>query len=142
MLQFKAMKATGCFEWIYCKSGKVLVDERNYDGTLSCDAYDESYRAEGKYLYWQLDGTVKRSFRGRQITFIERTNGRHINNPRAQGLLGDTRYLYHVEEETAMSDDDIDCSSSPFHPIATITVESGSRMLRIDSERLQELMDQ
>jgi len=136
MLQFKAMKATGCFKWIYCESGEVLIDERNYDGSLSCDAYDESYRTEGKYLYWQLDGTVERSFRGKQISLIKRKNGRHINNPRAQGLLGDTRYLYHVEEETTMSG-----GSTPFHPIATITVVSGSRMLRIDSEKLQDLMD-
>lgn len=143
MLQFKAMKSTGCFDWIYCEPGEILIDEKNYDGDPATNSTvcDELYNDEGKYLYWQLDGTVKRSFRGKQISIIERKSGRHINNPRAQGLLGDTSFLYHMENESTMGDGGTDGCTSPFHPITTITVVSRSRMLRIDGEKLQDLMD-
>ena len=71
----------------------------------------------------------------------ERKSGRHINHPRAQGLLGDTSFLYHMENESTMGDGGTDGCTSPFHPITTITVVSRSQMLRIDGEKLQDLMD-
>mmetsp|Transcript_31627 Transcript_31627/g.58408 ORF Transcript_31627/g.58408 Transcript_31627/m.58408 type:complete len:428 (+) Transcript_31627:248-1531(+) len=154
LLQFKCMKATGCFEWITYKAGTLLIDENDYiDVSLAGDddgEEDGNDKSSGdwKYLFWQLDGDVIRSFRGSVFGFIERTNGKHIDNPGAQGLLGDTRFLYNLEEErrgkqkkTQDSRND-DTSNYQLHPIATITIgPKGATLLRIDSHKLFDLMD-
>ena len=67
----------------------------------------------------------------------------HIDSPEAQGLLGDTRFLYNLEREGYGKDG----RSEPYngrqmHPIATIAIGSrGTRLLRIDSQKLFDLMD-
>lgn len=102
LVQFKCMKATGCFDIIDCPPGKILIDEnenysRSPDGHLlqSTASFDD----EWKYLYWQIDGSVVRSFRGNVFGVVERTYGKHIDDPEALGLLGDTRFLINLEAE-------------------------------------------
>ena len=138
LLQFKSMKATGCFEWIDYEPGKVLIDENEYCCTTS----------GWKYLYWQYSGDIISSFRGKVYSSIERENGMHINYPGAQGLLGDTRFLYLLEEESrekqtqkgrsGMMDDDAIRSDT----IATVAIgNTGAKLLRIDSHKLFDLME-
>ena len=147
LLQFKEMKATGCFEWIECEPGEVLIDEKEWTAeSLLSDSNDDSDKkttpTSWKYLYWQSDGEVERSFRGKKFGLIERRNGKHIDNPDAQGILGVTRFLYFLEEENRRQYGGSTTSEYPFHPIDTITVgPKGAQLLRIDSFKLFDLMD-
>ena len=140
------MKATGCLEWIKCEPGEVLIDEEEWtaESLMSDDDDDSNTKitpTKWKYLYWQSDGEVERSFRGKKFGFIERRNGKHIDDPDAQGLLGVTRFLYFLEEENRREYGGIN-SGYQFHPIDTITVGSkGAKLLRIDSFKLLDLMD-
>ena len=154
------MKATGCFEWIDYEPGKVLIDENEHDNISSLienedddtnnnDNYtNNSTSSDWKYLYWQYGGHTICSFRGKVLSSVERTKGMHIDYPGAQGLLGDTRFLYLLEEETSrekktqkrrvgvMDDDTIRDT------IATITIgDTGAKLLRIDSPKLFDLME-
>jgi hypothetical protein len=149
LLQFKCMKATGCFEWITYEAGTVLIDEEEEacPSEEYCAVDDKQCNSAWKYLYWQLDGAVIRSFQGNSFGFIERTEGKHIDDPDAQGLLGDTRFLVNLEHEARRQQktgNDVkndDCRNYSRHPIATITVgPQGARLLRIDSLKLFDLM--
>jgi len=164
LLQYKCMKATGCFEWITCEAGTILIDEEEYneyDASSLLDDIDDVVDdeticcpADWKYLYWQFDGDVIRSFKGNIFGFIERTNGKHIDNPEAQGLLGDTRFLSSLEEKQSQSrgkqkqntrngrsSNDI-MNNQLLHPIDTIQIgPAGARLLRIDGHKLLDLMD-
>ncbi|KAL7528790.1 hypothetical protein ACHAWF_002703 [Thalassiosira exigua] len=163
-LQFKSMKAAGCFEWITCEPGTVLIDEYN--------CFEEGN--EWKYLYWQYEGTVIRSFRGNVFSVTDRERGRSIDDYGALGLLGDTLFLHKLDEEEpverrvrfAMKDPndggedsgvlgiqgngdsdaplaDIDCQvCQELYPVATTTVgPHGARLLRIDCHELYDLME-
>ena len=151
VVQFKAMKATGVFQWHDYEPGLVLIDEKQHDAAaLVVEEEDDdvnkitSAPVDWKYLYWHYSGNVIRSFWEKEINTIERTNGIHIDNPHAQGLMGDTRFLYNLEEEGRRQNDSSRYYSmdEQFHPIATITIGSlGARMLRIDCEKLFDLME-
>jgi len=148
LLQWKGMKATGCFEWIECEAGAVLIDEKEWtsESLISDNNNDDSDEkttpTSWKYLYWQSDGEVERSFRGKKLGFIERRNGKHIDDPDAQGILGVTRFLYFLEEENRRQYGESVNSDYQFHPIDTITVgPKGAKLLRIDSFKLFDLMD-
>lgn len=146
LLQFKSMKATGCFERMFVGPGTVLIDE-------NCEV-----GVGWQYLYWQYDGRVIRSHRGNVFNVAERTRGRNINHPKAVGLLGDSRFLYKLDEHEAetnsngrpktLPEADVAASTGkddddrPSYPIATATVGGeGATMLRIDSYKLFDLMD-
>lgn len=90
LLQFQSMKATGCFEWMSFLPGEVLIDE-------DCELGDG-----WQYLYWQYDGSVIRSHKGNVFGVMKRTKGRHIDNPNAAGLLGDSRFLCKLDEHEAL----------------------------------------
>eukprot|EP00571_Detonula_confervacea_P008953 CAMPEP_0172328360 /NCGR_PEP_ID=MMETSP1058-20130122/60312_1 /TAXON_ID=83371 /ORGANISM="Detonula confervacea, Strain CCMP 353" /LENGTH=346 /DNA_ID=CAMNT_0013045473 /DNA_START=237 /DNA_END=1277 /DNA_ORIENTATION=- len=154
LLQFKCMKATGCFEWITSEAGTILIDEEEYEydvRSLDDDVDNDNTccPSDWKYLYWQYDGDVIRSFKGHVFGFIERTNGKHIDNPEAQGLLGDTRFLWSLEEKSREKQkktnkvrNNDNSNYQLLHPIATIKIGSaGARLLRIDSHKLLDLMD-
>ena len=51
LLQFRCMKATGCFEWVTHEAGKVLVDENEFNGEALLAGDGD---ADWKYMYWQL----------------------------------------------------------------------------------------
>lgn len=155
--QFKCMKATGCFDWIECSPGRVLIDE-NEDYRQSPSGHilrrESKTDDDWKYLYWQYNGTVIQSYKNNVFGIIERDEGMHINNQYAQGLLGDTRFIANIEaecratqfEERKHIKNDIDYGSSGmdhlYHPIATMTIGSNSaKILRIDSYKLFDLMD-
>lgn len=147
LLQFKGMKALDVFEWIECKPGEVLIDEKEWTAeSLKSDNNDDSDKkttpTAWKYLYWQSDGEVERSFRGKTFGSLKRRNGKHIDNQDAQGILGVTRFLYFLEEENRRQYGGSTTSEYQFHPIDTITVgPKGARLLRIDSSKLFDLMD-
>ena len=147
LLQFKGMKALDVFEWIECKPGEVLIDEKEWTAeSLKSDNNDDSDKkttpTAWKYLYWQSDGEVERSFRGKTFGSLKRRNGKHIDNQDAQGILGVTRFLYFLEEENRRQYGGSTTSEYQFHPIDTITVgPKGARLLRIDSFKLFDLMD-
>lgn len=147
LLQFKTMKATGCFEWITCSPGTVLVDEND--------------DIDWQYLYWQYEGEVIRSFRGNVFSIADRANGKNIDDRNASGLFGDMRFLSKLDEqEEALAlklqgrkiknEKDAEketvpnelSKSPPNYPYATTTI--GSReatLLRIDSNKLFDLME-
>lgn len=154
LLQFKSMKATECFDWIDCSPGEVLIDE-NEDYQRSSNGHilrriSES-DDEWKYLYWQYNGTVIKSYKDKVFAVVEREEGKHIDEFDAQGLLGDTRFMCNLEaEERARlrdaSDNDVENSlineDRLQHPIATMTIgDKGAKMLRIDSYKLFDLME-
>lgn len=161
LLQYKCMKAEGCFEWITCEAGTTLIDEQEYNEYTDCsirgkDASDSMSPSDWKYVYWQFDGAVIRSFKDKVFGIIERTNGKHIDDPEAQGLLGDTRFLAIIEEEqfirsgnprqqSTKNSGDSNANNTSYetlHPIATIRIgPAGSRLLRIDGQMLLDLMD-
>ncbi|KAL7477325.1 hypothetical protein ACHAW6_003137 [Cyclotella cf. meneghiniana] len=153
LLQFKSMKATGCFDWIECSPGTVLIDENeNYKRSNRGHILRRSSETENdwKYLYWQFDGIVIQSYRGNVFGIVERHGGMHIDYPGAQGLLGDTRFISNLEAEQGAQQWDgannLDNTFSDIdplqHPIATITIgPKGAKMLRIDSYKLFDLMD-
>jgi len=72
-----------------------------------------------------------------------------IDNPEAQGLLGDTRFLWSLEEKSREKQkktnkvrNNDNSNYQLLHPIATIKIGSaGARLLRIDSHKLLDLMD-
>ncbi|KAL3792681.1 hypothetical protein HJC23_009409 [Cyclotella cryptica] len=153
LLQFKSMKATGCFDWMECSPGTVLIDENeNYRRSHRGHILRRSSETDNdwKYLYWQFDGTVIQSYRGNVFGVVERHGGMHIDNPGAQGLLGDTRFISNLEAEqraqqwdsASVGDNSVSSIDPLQHPIATMTIGSnGAKMLRIDSYKLFDLMD-
>jgi hypothetical protein len=152
LLQYKSMKATGCFDWVDVSPGQVLIDE-NEDYRRS--GYGHILRRSSetsddwKNLYWQYNGTVIKSYRENVFAVIDRKGGMHIDDPKAQGLLGDTRFICNIEAEERASlrvenDSDVTHTNDDQvrDQIATISIgEKGAKMLRIDSYKLFDLME-
>jgi len=156
LLQYKSMKATGCFEWITRDAGTVLIDENDYvdisaEVDVAGDNDSSNLPHDWKYLYWQYGGVVNRTYKGVDIGTVERNIGKHIDNPDAQGLLGDLRFLYNLDLERQRQQMNTHngrkygndyLNMNPVVPIVTTTVASnGTRLLRIDSHKLFDLMD-
>jgi hypothetical protein len=87
---------------------------------------------------WQYNGTVIKSYRENVFAVIDREDGMHIDDPKAQGLLGDTRFICNIEAEerarlkvenendVGLTDDD-----QVRDQIATVSIgEKGAKMLR------------
>jgi hypothetical protein len=152
LLQYKSMKATGCFDWVDVGPGRVLIDENEYyrrSGYGHILRRSSETNDDWKYLYSQYNGTVIKSYKENVFAVIDREDGMHIDDPKAQGLLGDTRFICNIEAEerarlkvenendVGLTDDD-----QVRDQIATVSIgEKGAKMLRIDSYELFDLME-
>jgi hypothetical protein len=118
LLQLKSLKAAGALEWVHVDPGTILVDENEVLGDdesetqtsdeLGNPMYYNEQRQSNSYvgqegcaqcLYWLYKGDVKVSYNGRLISYIERNNGRFIDDPNSSGLLADMRFLYQMDEK-------------------------------------------
>lgn len=141
MLQFKGMKALGCFEWVTYEAGEILIDEDEYNDLSYVTDSDDDNSEDIPDLYWQFEGDTIFSFRGNVYSIVERINGMHIDDSGAQGLLGDTRFVSFCEGEPANIKND-EARKRISNPIGTITIgPKGATLLQINSRKLFELMD-
>ena len=173
LLQFRALKATEALDWVTVDAGTVLVDENDSleegssPNSLSYSSSSSSFEGCSHCLYWLYKGDVRVSYNGQMVTYLERSNGRFIDDPNSSGLLADMRFLYQMEERSHgklskiqrdFLNDVVDFFQNPrqkssgtsnkpgvlnaTYPMLTMVVgNQGGTLLRMDSVKLLDLME-
>jgi len=188
-MQFKALKVSA-LDWIEVLPGTVLVDEHELvdeqETNQSRIQPSISTKANNNIgdnilenldtppppsipLYWLYKGDVVFSFRGTEINYVERSDGKSINDPCATGLLADMRFLYKMDDhrrlalkqqpllklkhllrlgKTSPQSSEVDSalpeepSTATAYPMASVAAgDKGAVLLRINSEKLLELIE-
>lgn len=167
--QFKTLKVT-TLDWIEVLPGTLLIGEvdsiRTTTGIHQKKKEDRSTENENSGsqfppLFWLYKGDVVFSLKGTTITYSEQSEATSINDPSSAGLLFDMRFLYaldspkiQVREQQPdqvlkyfLKGDNSNVNTmldkeSKEYLLATIKAGSnGARLLRINSQRLSELLE-
>ncbi len=119
--------------------------------------------SEGQFppLFWLYKGDVVFSLKGTSVTYTDRSEAKSINDPSSAGLLADMRVLYTLDSQNMQiqvqqpvhalkyffkggnsSISTILEASSVDYLMATVTAgDNGASLLRINSEKLHELLE-
>jgi len=129
-MQFKSMIAENVIDWIEVSPNTLLISGDD----LETDDQSEDI------MYWLLKGDIEMSYDNVKLQHMERTSGKCIDDSTAFGLVGDMRFLYHINQKERENDD----SEIPqnYYPMATIrTGKKGATMMRIKGNSLLKLME-
>jgi len=168
--QFKTLKVTA-LNWIEVPPGTLLVGEvdsiRNATSilhpkeTVDKSTENENTRSRFPPLFWLYKGDVVFSLKGTTITYTEQSEATSINDPSSVGLMSDMRFLYaldspklQVHEQQALQllkyflkgnnskmNTMLDTASKEYLLTTINAGSNGARLLRINSERLRELLE-
>lgn len=129
-IQFKSMIAENVIDWVEISPNTLLISE---------DCLETHGQSED-IMYWLLKGDIEVSYDNIKLQHMERTSGKYIDDSSAYGLVGDMRFLYHINEKERENDD----SEIPrnYYPMATVrTGKKGATMIRIKGNLLCKLME-
>jgi len=135
-IQFKSIHAASIDYTDVDPNSNIFCEPHSPDNK-NCDEKDSNGFCSSDYMYWLYMGDVETSFEGLPISYIERSNGRSIDDPAAMGLLGDIRFLNRLDKENNLP------SLPNFnYPLPTYkTGSKGVKLLRINSDKILELME-
>lgn len=151
-IQFKSIRAAS-IDYIDVEPNSNIFCEPQSPDCETCDEDNLNGFSSSDYMYWLYMGVVETSFEGLPISYVERNNGRSIDDPGAMGLLGDIRFLNRLDEEKlAMKTNDFRLlNDEPTENLLSVpkfnyplpTYKSGpkgAKLLRINSNKVLELM--